>query len=117
MPDTTVQKMIGAITILIILMKPSPIALIQSLVAKPGHSQPTMAPRTMAISTCTYRILYHGLAGIAGAASAIAAAMTLLPSSANQPLTFVTWRSVADSQELSQARSQWCERLFQTVME
>ena len=34
MPDTTVQKMIGAITILISLMKPSPSALTQSLVAK-----------------------------------------------------------------------------------
>ena len=51
MPDTTVQKMIGAITILINLMKPSPSALIQSLVARPGHSQPTTAPSTMAIST------------------------------------------------------------------
>ena len=51
MPDTTVQKMIGAITILISLMKPSPSALIQSLVASAGHSQPTSAPSTMAIST------------------------------------------------------------------
>ena len=41
MPETTVQKMIGAITILISLMKPSPSALIQSLVASAGHSQPT----------------------------------------------------------------------------
>ncbi len=53
MPETTVQKMIGAITILISLMKPSPIALIHSLVASDGHSQPTMAPSTMAISTWT----------------------------------------------------------------
>ena len=53
MPDTTVQKMIGAITILINLMKPSPSALIQSLVAKLGHSQPTRAPSTIAIRTCT----------------------------------------------------------------
>ena len=51
MPETTVQKMIGAITILISLMKPSPSALIQSLVARCGHSQPTRAPSTMAIST------------------------------------------------------------------
>ena len=51
MPDTTVQKMIGAITILISLMKPSPSALIQSLVANAGHSQPTSAPSTMAIRT------------------------------------------------------------------
>jgi hypothetical protein len=51
MPDTTVQKMIGAISIRISLMKPSPSALIQSLVARSGHSQPTMTPITMAIST------------------------------------------------------------------
>ena len=51
MPDTTVQKMIGAITILISLMKPSPSALIHSLVARLGHSQPMRAPSTMAIST------------------------------------------------------------------
>ncbi len=51
MPETTVQKMIGAITILISLMKPSPSALIQSLVAKPGQSQPTTAPSRMAINT------------------------------------------------------------------
>ena len=53
MPDTTVQKMIGAITILISLMKPSPSALIQSLVASAGHSQPNSAPSTMAIKTWT----------------------------------------------------------------
>ena len=53
MPETTVQKMIGAITILISLMKPSPSALIQSLVARSGHSQPTTTPSTIAISTCT----------------------------------------------------------------
>jgi hypothetical protein len=51
MPETTVQKMIGAITILISLMKPSPSALIQSLVATSGHSQPTMTPSTMAMRT------------------------------------------------------------------
>ena len=51
MPDTTVQKMIGAMTILISLTKPSPIALIQSFLAKSGHSQPTKAPSTMATST------------------------------------------------------------------
>ena len=53
MPETTVQKMIGAITILISLTKPSPSALIQSLVAKSGNSQPTSAPSTMAIRTWT----------------------------------------------------------------
>src|SRR6185369_3245607 len=68
MPETTVQKMIGAITILISLMKPSPSALIQSLVATAGQSQPTMAPSTMAISTWTYRTLYHGLAAPGAAA-------------------------------------------------
>ena len=51
MPDTTVQKMIGAITILISLMKPSPSALIHSLVASFGSNQPTSTPSTMAIST------------------------------------------------------------------
>ena len=51
MPETTVQKMIGAMAILISLMKPSPIALIQSFVAKAGYSQPTRTPSTMAIRT------------------------------------------------------------------
>ena len=41
--------MIGAITILISLMKPSPSALIQSLVARWGHSEPTTIPSTIAI--------------------------------------------------------------------
>ena len=53
MPETTVQKMIGAITILISLMKPSPSALIQSLVATMGHNEPTRTPSRIAISTCT----------------------------------------------------------------
>ena len=51
MPETTVQKMIGAMTILISLTKPSPSALIQSFVAKAGKSQPTIAPSRMAKST------------------------------------------------------------------
>lgn len=51
MPDTTVQKMIGAITILISLMNPSPSALIQSLLARSGKSQPTRIPRRIAIRT------------------------------------------------------------------
>ena len=51
MPDTTVQKIIGAIIILINLIKPSPMALIQSLVAISGYSQPKMAPSTIPIST------------------------------------------------------------------
>jgi hypothetical protein len=53
MPDTTVQKMIGAITILMSLTKPSPSALTQSFLAKSGNSQPTMTPRMMAIKTWT----------------------------------------------------------------
>ena len=38
MPVTTVQKMIGAITILISLMKPSPSGLIQSFVANSAQT-------------------------------------------------------------------------------
>ena len=53
MPDTTVQKMIGAITMRISFTKPSPSALIQSFLAKSGNSQPTSAPSTMAINTWT----------------------------------------------------------------
>ncbi len=53
MPDTTVQKMIGAITILISLMKPSPSALIQSFLASSGQSQPTTTPSRIAIKTWT----------------------------------------------------------------
>src|SRR4051812_9266226 len=79
MPDTTVQKMIGAITILISLMKPSPSALIQSLVARVGHSHPTTAPSRMAIRTWTYSILYQGFAADAGAAVAVTAVMGFLP--------------------------------------
>jgi len=51
MPETTVQKMIGAMTILMSLTKPSPIALIQSFLANSGNNQPMIAPRTMAVST------------------------------------------------------------------
>src|SRR4051812_5544742 len=80
MPDTTVQKMIGAITILISLMKPSPSALIQSLVARLGHSQPTSAPSTMAISTWTYSILYQGFAALTGSPAAmVVVVMTFTP--------------------------------------
>src|SRR3954451_21316718 len=79
MPDTTVQKMIGAITILISLMKPTPSALIQSLVARLGHSQPTTTPSRMAIRTWRYRILYQGLAADTGAPVAITADMTFTP--------------------------------------
>ena len=51
MPETMVQNMIGAMTILISLMKPSPIALTQSLFAYSGETHPKSTPRTMAIST------------------------------------------------------------------
>ena len=51
MPETTVQKMIGAITILISLMKPSPSALIQSLVAKIRPQPADNDAEQMAIST------------------------------------------------------------------
>ncbi len=53
MPETTVQKMIGAITIRISRMNPSPSDLIQSFVAKFGNSQPTTTPRAIANNTCT----------------------------------------------------------------
>src|SRR3954451_17095799 len=81
MPETTVQKMIGAITILISLMKPSPSALIHSLVATDGQSQPTMAPNTIAISTWIYRTLYHGLAagGAIGAPTIVVVVIVSLP--------------------------------------
>src|SRR3954466_14003866 len=79
MPETTVQKMIGAITILISLIKPSPSALIQSLVARPGSSQPNSAPITIAISTWTYNTLYQGFAARRGAGVAVTAVMASLP--------------------------------------
>ncbi len=53
MPAVTVQKMIGAISILMSLMKPSPSAFTQSLPAMSGASQPRRNPKTMAVSTCT----------------------------------------------------------------
>ena len=51
MPETTVQKIMGAITILISLMKPSPSAFTPSWVANAGKSHPTAAPRTIAKRT------------------------------------------------------------------
>src|SRR3974390_3339396 len=78
MPDTTVQKMIGAITILISLMKPSPSALTQSFWPKAGNSQPNIAPSTMASSTCTYKILYQGFAGLGAATLGVTADVTLI---------------------------------------
>src|SRR5437868_8770989 len=79
MPETTVQKMIGAITILISLIKPSPSALIQSLVAQAGSSQPNSAPSTIAISTWTYKTLYQGFAARWDARVAVTAVMTFTP--------------------------------------
>ena len=52
-PVTTVQKMIGAISSLISLMKPSPSGL--SCCAKCGQKIPSTMPSAMAISTCTYK--------------------------------------------------------------
>ncbi len=49
MPAETVQKMMGAISILMRLMKPSP----NGFIAWPacGHSQPTRTPQAIATST------------------------------------------------------------------
>src|SRR3954447_8971863 len=82
MPETTVQKMIGAITILISLIKPSPSALIQSFVAYAGSSQPNRAPSMIAINTWTYKTLYQRFAGRAGAGVAVTAVMALAPNPA-----------------------------------
>ncbi len=51
MPETMVQKMIGAIAILISLTKARPRKLIHGFVAMSGASQPSSTPRTIAIST------------------------------------------------------------------
>src|SRR5271155_4830969 len=85
MPDTTVQKMIGAITILMSLTKPSPSALIQSFLPTSGSSQPTMTPSTMAIRTWTYKILYQGLAGFAAAGVGVATDVGAIRRSAPDP--------------------------------
>ena len=54
-PATTVQKMIGAITILTSLMKPSP----SGFIAAPacGWKYPSATPATVATSTCPYSVL------------------------------------------------------------
>ena len=52
MPTTTVQKMIGAMIILISLMKPSPSGFIASPVA--GKKWPRITPMTIAVMTCRY---------------------------------------------------------------
>jgi hypothetical protein len=52
MPVTTVQKMMGAISRRISLMKPSPRGF--SCCAKCGQQVPSRIPTAMAMSTCTY---------------------------------------------------------------
>ncbi len=59
MPDTTVQKMTSAITILMSLMKPSPSGFISTAVA--GQKCPSATPSAIATRTWTYRIRYQGL--------------------------------------------------------
>src|ERR1700748_3018984 len=59
MPETTVQKMIGAITMRISATKPSPSGFI--FCARPGSRWPRTAPTTIANSTWTYRILQNGV--------------------------------------------------------
>src|SRR4051794_1935094 len=114
MPETTVQKMIGAITILISLMKPSPSALIQSLVAQTGSSQPNSAPSTIAISTWTYNTLYQGFAARRDAGVAVTAVMTFPPY--NYPGMSVVRRRqprhVLLQPNQSALPSQWRSRLF-----
>jgi len=51
MPETTVQKMISAITILISLMKPSPSGFISTPIA--GQKWPSTMAKAIAISTWT----------------------------------------------------------------
>lgn len=83
-PDTTVQKMIGAVNIVVSLMKPSPRALTKSLVASDGHSQPnddanqdrnqhlnvkdlvqgSRRPRGLCSCDCRHDALSHTHAGI-----------------------------------------------------
>src|SRR3954462_2039728 len=59
MPWTTVQKMIGAIAIFIILISASPRGFMLSPMC--GYSTPKIAPRAIAIRTWKYRWWYHGL--------------------------------------------------------
>ena len=59
MPCTTVQKMIGAISIRIALMKASPRGCI--LAARSGWTIPSAMPIAMAISTCTHNSFHQAL--------------------------------------------------------
>ena len=58
MPVTTVQKMIGPITILISLMKPSPSGFMST--AKSGEKWPSAMPMMIATITWTYSTLWIG---------------------------------------------------------
>ena len=78
-PDTIVQKMIGAMTILMRLTKPSPSAFIQSLVANCGDSQPSSPPSTIADEHLHVEHPVPRFRRRAGAAVAVAAAMTFTP--------------------------------------
>ena len=78
MPVTTVQKMIGAISILISLMKASPSGPI--LAAVLGAQTPSAMPSAMAISTQIQSWVHHGLAFgllLRISAGAVAVAVTL----------------------------------------
>ena len=57
MPTTTVQKMIGAISILMSLMKASAIGLRSAPIA--GHNQPTRMPATMATTSWVNSEVYQ----------------------------------------------------------
>src|ERR1700727_2252907 len=74
MPVTTVQKMIGAISILINLMKASPSGPI--LAAVSGAQTPSAMPSAMAISTQIQSWDHHGLL-LRISAGAVAVAVTL----------------------------------------
>ncbi len=64
MPTTTVQKMIGAMIILISLMKPSPSGFIAAPVS--GQKCPSSTPMTIAVITWKYRRLVERLRDVCG---------------------------------------------------
>jgi hypothetical protein len=55
---TTVQKITGAMSILMSLMKPSPSGFMDAPIS--GKKKPKRTPITMAARTCTYSTLYNG---------------------------------------------------------
>src|ERR1700712_1082581 len=61
MPMTTVQKMMGAISILMSLMKASATGLRSA--PTPGHSHPSRMPATMAITSWVNSDVYHRFLG------------------------------------------------------